>query len=130
MGGVSVGLTSSQEEEEDDIVHEEDEASYNDDSSEEVVSEGLETQRFLPESPIVESEALIPSHGDSNATADASGDMFLPDASAPRTSGGSRESSPAIGIHDGCKVSALPTVVSESLTTPPVATQTHEKRGE
>ena len=112
------------EEEEDAIDHEEDDASYNDDSSEEVVSEGLEKQRFLPESPIVESEALSPSHDDSNATADASGDMFLPDASAPRTSGSSRESNPAIGIHDGCKVSALPTVVPESLTPPPVATQT------
>ena len=112
------------EEEEDAIDHEEDDASYNDDSSEEVVSEGLEKQRFLPESPIVESEALSPSHDDSNATADASGDMFLPDASAPRMSGSSRESSLAIGIHDGCKVSASPTVVPESLTPRPVATQT------
>ena len=112
------------EEEEDAIDHEEDDASYNDDSSEEVVSEGLEKQRFLPESPIVESEALSPSHDDLNATADANGDMFLPDASAPRTSGSSRESSSAIGIHDWCKVSALPTVVPESLTPPPVATQT------
>ena len=112
------------EEEDDDIVHEEDDASYNDDSSEEVVSEGLEKQRFLPESPIVKSEALSPSHDDSNATADASGDMFLPDASAPRTSGSFRESSPAIGIHDGCKVSASPMVVPESLTPPPVTTQT------
>ena len=84
----------------------------------------MEKQRFLPESPIVDSEALSPSHDDSNATADASGDMFLPDASAPRTSGSSRESSPAIGIHDGCKVSASPTVVPESVTPPPVATQT------
>ena len=114
------------EEKEDAIDHEEDDASYNDDSSEEVVSEGLEKKRFLPESPIVESKALSPSHDDSNATADANGDMFLPDASAPRTSGSSRESSPAIGIHDGCKVSASPAVVPESLTPPPVATQTRE----
>ena len=99
------------EEEEDAIDHEEDDASYNDDSSELVVSEGLERQRFLPESPIVESEALSANHDDSNATADASGDMFLPDASTPRTSGSSRESGLAIGIHDGCKVSASPMVV-------------------
>ena len=111
------------DEEDDDIDHEEDDASYNDDSSEEVVSEGLEKQCFLPELPIVESEALSPSYDDSNATADASGDMFLPDASAPRTSGSSRESSLAIGIHDGCKVSASPTVVPESLTPPPVDNQ-------
>ena len=114
------------EEEEDAIDHEEDDTSYNNDSSEEVVSEGLEKNRFLPESPIVESNALSPSHDDSNATADANGDMFLPNASAPRTSGSSRESSPAIGIHDGCKVSASPTVVPESLTPPPVATQSRE----
>ena len=56
------------EEEEDAIDHEEDDTSYNDDSSEEVVSEGLEKQRFLPESPIVESKALSPSHDDWNAT--------------------------------------------------------------
>ena len=124
-GGVSVGLTSSQEEE-DAIDHEEDDARYNNDSSEEVVSEGLKKNRFLPESPIVESNALSPSHDDSNATADANGDMFLPDASAPRASGSSRESSPAIGIHDGCKVSASPAVVPESLTPPLVATQTRE----
>ena len=113
-------------EEEDAIDHEEDDASYNDDSSELVVSEGLERQRFLPESPIVESEALSANHDDSNVTADTSGNMFLPDASAPRTSGSSRESGLAIGIHDGGKVSASPTVVPESLTAPPVATQTRE----
>ena len=113
-------------EEEDAIDLEEDDASYNNDSSEEVVSEGLKKNRFLPESPIVESNALSPSHDDSNATADANGDMFLPDASAPCTSGSSQESSPAIGIHDGCKVSASPAVVPESLTPPPVATQTRE----
>ena len=127
MGGVSVGLTPSQEEE-DAIDHEEDDASYNNDSSElnngSVVSEGLERQRFLPESPIVESDIMSANHDDSNATADASGDMFLPDASAPHTSGSSRASGLAIGIHDGCKVSASPTVVPESLTPPPVATQT------
>ena len=39
------------EEEGDDIVHEEDDASYNDDSSEEVVSEGLEKQRFFLSRP-------------------------------------------------------------------------------
>ena len=77
------------EEEEDAIDHEEDDASYNNDSSEEVVSEGLEKNRFLPESPIVESTALSPSHDDSNASADANGDMFLPDTSAPRTWGSS-----------------------------------------
>ena len=93
------------DEEEDAIDHEEDDASYNYDSSEEVVSEGLKKTWFLPESPIVESNALSLSHDDSNASADANGDMFL-----------SRESSPAIGIHDGCKVSASPTVVPESLS--------------
>ena len=113
-------------EEEDAIDHEEDDASYNYDSSEEVVSEGLKKTRFLHESPIVESNAMSPSHDDSNASADANGGMFLPDASAPRTSGSSRESSPAIGIHDGCIVSASPKVVPESLTPPPVATQTRE----
>ena len=96
------------------------------DSSEEVVSEGVKTTSFLHESPIVESTALSPSHDDSNASADANGGMFLPDASAPRTSGSSRVSSPAIGIHDGCIVSASPTVVPESLTPPPVDTQTRE----
>ena len=115
-------------EEEDAIDHEEDDASYNNDSSElnngSVVSEGLERQRFLPESPIVESNIMSANHDVSNATADASGDMFLPDASAPHTSGSSRASGLAIGIHDGCKVSASPTVVPESLTPPPVATQT------
>ena len=96
------------------------------DSSEEVVSEGVKTTSFLHESPIVESTALSPSHDDSNASADANGGMFLLDASAPRTSGSSRVSSPAIGIHDGCIVSASPTVVPESLTPPPVDTQTRE----
>ena len=96
------------------------------DSSEEVVLEGVKTTSFLHESPIVESTALSPSHDDSNASADANGGMFLPDASAPRTSGSSQVSSPAIGIHDGCMVSASPTVVPESLTPPPVDTQTRE----
>ena len=111
---------------EDAIDYEEDDASCNYDSSEEVVSEGLKKTQFLHESPIVESNALSPSHDDSNASADANGGMFLPDASAPRASGSSRESSPAIGIHDGCIVSASPTVVPEPLTPPPVATQTRE----
>ena len=65
-------------------------------------------------------------HDDSNATADADGEQFLPDASAPHTSGSSRASGLAIGIHDGCKVSASPAVVPESLTPPPVAPQTRE----
>ena len=93
--------------EEDAIDHEEDDASYNNDSSElnngSVVSEGLERQRFLPESPIVESETMSANHDDSNATADASGDMFLPDASTPHTSGSSRASGLAIGIMMGAK---------------------------
>ena len=63
---------------------------------------------------------------DSTRTADADGQRFLPDASAHRTSGSSRESGLAIGTNDGCIVSASPMVVPESHTPSPVATQTRE----
>ena len=59
-------------------------------------------------------------------SADADGQRFLPDASAHRTSGSSRESGLAIGTNDGCIVSATPTVVPESHTPTPVVTQTRE----
>ena len=118
------------EEEEDAIDHEEDDASDVNDSSElnngSLVSEGMEGQRFLPDVSIDESNIMSTNHEDSPVTADADGQRFLPDASAPHTLGSSRASSLAIGIHDGCKVSASPAVVPESHTPTPVATQTRE----
>ena len=117
-------------EEEDASDHEEDDASDINDLSElnngSLVSEGMEGQRFLPDVPIDESNTMSMNHDDSNVTADADGQRFLPDASASHTSGSSRASGLAIGIHDGCKVSASPAVVPESHTPTPVATQTQE----
>ena len=90
MGGVSVGLTSSQEEEDVDD-NEEDDASVINDLSElnngSLVSEGMEGQRFLPDVPIDKSKSTSMNHDDSPVTADANGQRFLPDASAPHTSG-------------------------------------------
>ena len=88
-------------EEEDADDNEEDDASVNEDSITELnngslVSDGTEGQRFLP------------------------------DASAHRTLGSSRESCLAIGTNDGCIVSANPTVVPESHTPTVVDTQTRE----
>ena len=120
MGGVSVGLMSSQEEDASDV---NDSSKLNNGS---LVSEGMEGQRFLPDVSIDESNIMSTNHEDSPVTADADGQRFLPEASAPHTSGSSRASGLAIGIHDGCKVSASPAVVPESHTPTPVATQTRE----
>ena len=73
-----------------------------------------------------ESISTSVSQYDSNMSADADGQWFLPDASAHRTSGSSRESGLAIGTNDGCIVSANPTVVPESHTPTTVDTQTRE----
>ena len=118
------------EEEEDADDNEEDDASVINDLSElnngSLVSEGMEGQQFLPDVSIDKSKSPSTNHDDSPVTADADGQRFLPDASAPHTSGSSRASGLAIGIHDGCKVSASPAVVPESHTPTPVATQTRE----
>ena len=86
----------------------------------------MEGQRFLPDVPIDKSKSPSTNHDNSPVTADADGQRFLPDTSAPHTSGSSRARGLAIGIHDGCKVSASPAVVPESHTPTPVATQTQE----
>ena len=86
----------------------------------------MEGQRFLPNVSIDKSISPSTSQYDSTRTADADGERFLPDASAHHTSGSSRESGLAIGTHEGCKLSAFPSVVPESHTPSPVATQTRE----
>ena len=117
-------------EEEDADDNEEDDASITRDLSElnnsSLVSEGMEGQCFLPDVSIDKSISPSTSQYDSTRTADADGQRFLPDASAHRTSGSSRESGLAIGTNDRCIVSASPSVVPESHTPSPVATQTRE----
>ena len=62
---------------------------------------------------------------DSNVSADAEGQRFLPDVSDNRTSGNSRESGLAIGTNDGCNaMSATPNTIPQSLTPTTVVTQT------
>ena len=111
--------------------NEEDDASVNEDSITELnngslVSDGTKGQRFLPDVALEESISTSTSQYDSNMSADADGQRFLPNASAHRTSGSSRESGLASGTNDGCIVSANPTVVSESHTPTTVDTQTRE----
>ena len=67
----------------------------------------------------------------SNVSADAEGQLFLPDASyveSAHTSGSSRASGLANGTTDGCNVTtnATPTTVPQSLTPTTVVTQTQE----
>ena len=117
-------------EEEDTDDNEEDDASVNEDSTElnngSLVSDGTEGQWFLPDLALEESISTSVSQYDSVIPADADGQRFLPDASAHRTSGSSRESGLAIGTNDGCIVSATPMVVPESHIPTPVVTQTWE----
>ena len=118
------------DEEEDADDNEEDDASVNDDFTElnnrSLVSDGTKGQRFLADMALEKSISTSGRQYDSNMSADADGQRFLPDTSAHRTSGSSRESGLAIGTNDGCIVSATPSVVPESHTPTPVVTQTLE----
>ena len=109
-------------EEEDADDNEEDDASINEDSITDLnngslVSDDTEGQRFFPDVTLEESLPM---------SADAEGQRFLPDASEHHMSGSSRESGLAIGINDGCNVSATPNVVPESHTPTTVSTQARE----